>query len=192
MQWHLPLSCLGLQQAHRIGPDADKPPQVALCCDVLRHEPTDLPRAHACEQPEEQCTVQHPVLGCQQDADLVIRQHPMGMTSGLSLTLRASQGLALQLPFTNTPVKELGHLLEDTGLGLGCQSDALSAPERACKLSQASLLPLPVLAHVGRELGDVPQHLLSMAQGQVTNSMLAQMRGQQLQRKAHRLVAARA
>ena len=26
MQWHLPLCSLGLQQAYRIGPDADKPP----------------------------------------------------------------------------------------------------------------------------------------------------------------------
>ena len=26
MQWHLPLSCLGLEQPHRIGPDADKAP----------------------------------------------------------------------------------------------------------------------------------------------------------------------
>gem|GEM_PF-2978083 len=42
MQWHLPLSCLGFQQAYRIGPDADKPPQVPLSCDVLCHEPTDL------------------------------------------------------------------------------------------------------------------------------------------------------
>ena len=125
MQGHLPLSGLGLQQAHPIGPDADKAPQVALGCDVLRHEPTDLPRAHACEQPEEQSTVQHPVLGCQQDADLVIRQHPMGMDLWPVFDLEGLPGVGSQLPFTNTPVKELGHLLEDAGLGLGCQSDAL-------------------------------------------------------------------
>ena len=79
MKGHLPLSCLGLQQPHRIGPDTDKAPQVPLGCDVLCHEPTNLPRAHTCEQPEEQCTVQHPVLGCQQHADQVVGQHPMGM-----------------------------------------------------------------------------------------------------------------
>ena len=123
MQWHLPLSCLGLQQPHRIGPDADKPSQVALCCDVLRHEPTDLPRAHAREEPEEQGTVQHPVLGSQQDADLFIRQHPMGMNLWPVFDLEGFPGVGSQLPLTNTPVKELGHLLEDTGLGLGCQSD---------------------------------------------------------------------
>ena len=61
MQWHLPLSCLGLQQADPVWPDANKPPQVPLCCDVLRHEPTDLSRAHACKQAEQECTVQHPV-----------------------------------------------------------------------------------------------------------------------------------
>ena len=125
MQWHLPLSCLGLQQPHRIGPDADKPSQVPLCCDVLRHEPTNLPRAHAREEPEEQCTVQHPVLGCQQDADLVIRQHPMGMNLWPVFDLEGFPGVGSQLPLTNTPVKELGHLLEDTSLGLGCQSDTL-------------------------------------------------------------------
>ena len=30
MQWHLPLSCLGLQQPHLVRPDADKAPQVPL------------------------------------------------------------------------------------------------------------------------------------------------------------------
>ena len=60
MQWHLPLSRLGLQQANPVWPDMHKPSQVALCCDVVRHEPTDLPRAHACDKPEEYCTVQHP------------------------------------------------------------------------------------------------------------------------------------
>ena len=125
MQRHLPLSCLGLQQANRIGPDADKASQVPLGCDVLCHEPTDLPRAHACEEPEEQCTVQHPVLGCQQDADLVIRQHTMGMHLWPVFDLEGFPGVGSQLSLTNTPVKELGHLLEDTGLGLGCQSDAL-------------------------------------------------------------------
>ena len=98
MQRHLPLSCLGLQQSHRIGPDADKPPQVALGCDVLRHEPTDLPRAHACEQPEEQCTVQHPVLGCQQDADLVIRQHTMGMNLWPVFDLEGFPGVGSSSP----------------------------------------------------------------------------------------------
>ena len=43
MQWHLSLCGLGFQQSHRIGPDADKPPQVPLGCDVLCHEPTNLP-----------------------------------------------------------------------------------------------------------------------------------------------------
>ena len=109
-----------------VWPDTDKASQVALCCDVLRHEPTDLPRAHACEQPEEQCTVQHPVLGCQQDADLVIRQHPMGMNLWPVFDLEGLPGVGSQLPLTNTPVKELGHLLEDASLGLGCQSDTLS------------------------------------------------------------------
>ena len=78
MQRHLPLCSLGLQQSHRIGPGANEAPQISLCCDILRHEPTNLPRAHAREEPKEQCTVQHPVLSCQQDTDLVIRQDPMG------------------------------------------------------------------------------------------------------------------
>ena len=62
MKRHLPLCSLGLQQPHRIGPDADKPSQISLGCDVVRHEPTDLPRAHAREEPKEEGTVQHSVL----------------------------------------------------------------------------------------------------------------------------------
>ena len=65
MQRDLSLCSLGLQQTNLVGLDADKPSQVPLGCDVLSHEPTNLPRAHACEKPEEQCTVQYPVLSCQ-------------------------------------------------------------------------------------------------------------------------------
>ena len=79
MQWHLPLSSLGLQHPDIVRPDANKPPQVPLCCDVLGHKPTDLPRAHACKQAEQECTVQHPVFGTEQYAHLLITQHPMGM-----------------------------------------------------------------------------------------------------------------
>jgi hypothetical protein len=32
MQWYLPLSCLGFQQADPVWPDANKPPQVSLGC----------------------------------------------------------------------------------------------------------------------------------------------------------------
>ena len=62
MQWHFSLCSLGLQQANPVWPDTNKPPQVALDCDVLRHEPADLPRAHPCQQSKQECTVQHPVL----------------------------------------------------------------------------------------------------------------------------------
>ena len=79
--------------------------------------------------------------------------------------LEGFPGVGSQLPFANTPVKELGHLLEDASLGLGCQSNALVLLSETCKVSQASVLTVPVLADVGRELGDVPQNLLSMAQG---------------------------
>jgi len=99
----------------------------------------------------------------------------MGMHIRPVFDLEGLPGVGSQLPLTNTPVKELRHLLEDTGLGLGCQSDALVLLSETCKANQASVLPLPVLAHVGRELGDVPQHLLPMVQGQVTNRVLAQM-----------------
>ena len=119
--------------------------------------------------------MQHPVLSCQQDTDLVICKHPMGMNLWPVFDLEGLPGVGAQLPFANTPVKELGHLLEDASLGLGCQSDALRGDRQACKANQASVLPLPVLADVGRELGDVPQHLLSMCEGEVTNSVLAQV-----------------
>jgi hypothetical protein len=138
MKGHLSLSCLGLQQADPVWPDANKPPQVALCCDVLCHEPTDLSRAHACEEPEEQGTVQHPFLGCQQDADLVIRQHTMGMNLWPVFDLEGLPGVGSQLPLTNTPVKELGHLLEDASLGLGCQR----LPSSAIYLIKLSTRPI--------------------------------------------------
>jgi hypothetical protein len=77
MQRHLPLSCLGLQQPYSIGPDANKPSQVALRCDVLRHQPTDLTRAR--EEPKEQGSVQDPVLCAEEDTHLCITQHAMGM-----------------------------------------------------------------------------------------------------------------
>ena len=80
----------------------------------------------------------------------------MGMRLWPVFDLEGFPGVGRQLPFTNTPVKELGHLLEDTGLGLGCQSDALVLLSETCKVSQASVLTVPVLADVGRELGDVP------------------------------------
>ena len=163
-----------------IGPDADKPSQVALCCDVLRHEPTDLPRAHACEEPEEYCTVQHPVLGCQQDADLRITQHTMGMNLWPVFDLEGFPGVGSSSPSPTHQSRNWDICLRIRAWVWGARVMPSEAPERdVCKVNQSSLLPLPVLAHVGRELGDVPQHLLSMAQGEVTNSMLAQMRGQQ-------------
>ena len=91
--------------------------------------------------------------------------------------LEGLPGVGSQLPLTNTPVKELGHLLEDASLGLGCQSDTLVLLGETCKVSQSSLLPLPVLAHVGRELSDVPQDLLPMYEGYVTNRVLPQVGG---------------
>ena len=104
----------------------------------------------------------------------------MGMHLWPVFDLEGFPGVCSQLPLTNTPVKELRHLLEDTGLGLGCQGDALVRSDETVQGSdQASVLPLPVLAHVGRELGDIPQHLLSMAQGEVTNRVLPQVGGQQ-------------
>ena len=126
MQWHLPLCGLGLQQSNPVWPNADKPPQVPLGCDVLRHEPTNLPRAHACKQAEEECTVQHPVFGTEQYAlTCALRQHAMGMNLWPVFDLEGFPGVGSQLPLTNTPVKELGHLLEDASLGLRCESDAL-------------------------------------------------------------------
>ena len=71
--------------------------------------------------------MQHPVLGCQQDADLLITQHAMGMHLWPVFDLEGLPGVGLKLPLTNTPVKELGHLLEDTGLGLRRQGDALGS-----------------------------------------------------------------
>ena len=79
MQGHLPLRRLGLEQPDRVGPDADEAPQVPLGCDVLCHKPTELTRAHTCEEPEEEGTVQHPVLCAEQDAHLCITQHAMGV-----------------------------------------------------------------------------------------------------------------
>ena len=55
----------------------------------------------------------------------VIRQHTMGMHLWPVFDLEGLPGVGSQLSLTNTPVKELGHLLEDAGLGLGCQSDTL-------------------------------------------------------------------
>ena len=49
----------------------------------------------------------------------------MGMNLWPVFDLDVLPGVGSQLPFTNTPVKELGHLLEDASLGLGCQGDAL-------------------------------------------------------------------
>ena len=74
MQRHLALSCLGLQQAHPVGLDADEATKVALRCDVLRHEPAELARAHTCEETEEKRVVQHPVLGDGPVAETRMRQ----------------------------------------------------------------------------------------------------------------------
>ena len=175
MQRHLPLCCLGLQQPHRIGPDADKPSQVPLGCDVLRHEPTDLPRAHACEQPEEQGTVQHPVLAPSKIADLFIRQHPMGMHLWPVFDLEGLPGVGSQLPSPTHQSRNWDICLRIRAWVWGARVIPSEATDRLASSTNASVLPLPVLADVGRELGDVPQHLLSMAQGEVTNSVLAQM-----------------
>ena len=139
MQRHLPLCCLGLQQAHPIGLDADEAPQVALSCDILSHEPADLAGAHTREQPEEQSTVQHPVLGAEEDTHLCVRQHAVGVYLWPVLHLEGCPGVCLQLTFPNTPFKELGHLLQDTRLGLGCQRGALLLLGERCELSQACL-----------------------------------------------------
>ena len=55
--------------------------------------------------------VQHPVLGAEQYTHLVIRQHTMGMHIWPVFDLEGLAGVGSQLPFTNTPAKELGHPL---------------------------------------------------------------------------------
>ena len=69
--------------------------------------------------------MQHSVLGAEQDIHLCVRQHPVGVYLWPVLHLEGSPGVSSQFPFPNTPVKELGHLLEDTRLGLGCQLGSL-------------------------------------------------------------------
>ena len=49
----------------------------------------------------------------------------MGMHLWPVSDLEGFPGVGSQLPFANTPVKELGHLLENASLGLGCQSGTL-------------------------------------------------------------------
>ena len=69
--------------------------------------------------------MQHPVFGTEQYAHLCITQHAMGMNLWPVFDFEGFPGVGSQLSLTNTPVKELGHLLEDASLGLGCESDAL-------------------------------------------------------------------
>ena len=125
MQWHLPLCALDFSKRTALGLMLTNRPRLPLAVMSSAMSPQISPERMPVRSPKEQCTVQHPVLGCQQDADLFIRQHPMGMNLWPVFDLEGLPGVGSQLPLTNTPVKELGHLLEDTGLGLGCQSDAL-------------------------------------------------------------------
>ena len=102
---------------------------------------------------------------------------PWGFTSGLSLTLRASQGLASQLPLTHTPVKELGHLLEDTRLGLGCQGGASRSPGRALQaLAKPAPLPSLYLRTLGESWVMYPSTSLPWAWVSVSQLLVPQMR----------------
>ena len=63
IQWHLPFCGLGLQLSERIGLDPDEPSQVSLADDITCQQPTDLPRAHACQQAKKEGARKHPALG---------------------------------------------------------------------------------------------------------------------------------
>ena len=84
--------------------------------------------------------MQHPILCAEQDAHLCITQHAMGVHLWPVFDLEGFPGVGLKLHLHNTPVKELGHLLEDTGLGLGRQGNALVLLSETCKVSQACVL----------------------------------------------------
>ena len=77
------------------------------------------------------------------------RQHAMGMHLWPVFDLEGFPGVGSQLPLTNTPVKELRHLLEDTGLGLGCQGDALVRLERLQGQTRPASFPSLYLRTLG-------------------------------------------
>ena len=125
MQRHLPLCCLGLQQAHRIGLDADKPSQVPLAVTSSAMSPQISPERMPVRSPKSSALCSTLSLAPNKMLTCSSFSTPMGMNLWPVFDLEGLPGVGSQLPLTNTPVKELGHLLEDTSLGLGCQSDTL-------------------------------------------------------------------
>ena len=104
-----------------------KRPRLPLAVMSSAMSPQISPERMPVRSPKRRALCSTRSLATEEEADLLIRQHTMGMDLWPVFDLEGFPGVGSQLPLPNTPVKELGHLLEDTGLGLGCQSDALRA-----------------------------------------------------------------